>query len=114
MYAHIYTYIYIYIHIQIWHGHGHGYECDSSKPAPIQMAGVPNFGRQVRFCGPKQTWRATTNTSVRYLIEEMSFLAPGTGKGDQDMGPRWHVSQFAQPKKLSSILRSQDSPRQPP
>lgn len=32
--------------------------------------------QHVRFCGPQQTWRATTNTSVRHVLEEMPFLLP--------------------------------------
>mmetsp|Transcript_60146 Transcript_60146/g.169669 ORF Transcript_60146/g.169669 Transcript_60146/m.169669 type:complete len:719 (+) Transcript_60146:52-2208(+) len=32
--------------------------------------------QHVRFCGPKNTWRVTTNMSVRYVLEEMPFLVP--------------------------------------
>lgn len=32
--------------------------------------------QHVRFCGPTHTWRVTTNTSVRHILEEMSFLVP--------------------------------------
>lgn len=30
----------------------------------------------VRFCGPSHTWRATTNTSIRHILEEVPFLVP--------------------------------------
>eukprot|EP00929_Paragymnodinium_shiwhaense_P015932 TRINITY_DN124015_c0_g1_i1.p1 TRINITY_DN124015_c0_g1~~TRINITY_DN124015_c0_g1_i1.p1 ORF type:complete len:730 (-),score=139.68 TRINITY_DN124015_c0_g1_i1:109-2298(-) len=30
----------------------------------------------VRFCGPVHTWRVTTNTSVRHILEEIPFLVP--------------------------------------
>jgi len=32
--------------------------------------------QHVRFCGPTHTWRATTNTSIRHILEEMPFLVP--------------------------------------
>lgn len=32
--------------------------------------------QHVRFCGPNQTWRATTNTSIRHILEERPFLLP--------------------------------------
>jgi len=32
--------------------------------------------QHVRFCGPTHTWRATTNTSVRHILEEIPFLVP--------------------------------------
>lgn len=32
--------------------------------------------QHVRFCGPTHTWRVTTNTSVRHILEELPFLVP--------------------------------------
>eukprot|EP00928_Gymnodinium_smaydae_P088991 TRINITY_DN73008_c0_g1_i1.p1 TRINITY_DN73008_c0_g1~~TRINITY_DN73008_c0_g1_i1.p1 ORF type:complete len:665 (-),score=115.86 TRINITY_DN73008_c0_g1_i1:290-2284(-) len=32
--------------------------------------------QHVRFCGPTLTWRVTTNTSIRHILEEVPFLLP--------------------------------------
>lgn len=32
--------------------------------------------QHVRFCGTTNTWRATTNTSIRHVLEELPFLLP--------------------------------------